>query len=137
MLADDILVLPIHDSFIVRLGMEHSLRATMQRVFEQATGATIKMTTDGTRTPGDFGMSKAEFEAEILKHQDNPSFGIVSSDSLREAIFQKPDNSEAYLSSWRRWSQGSSARLWLSESQHKAVIEYLSNPFNQTLINIL
>ena len=137
MLADDILVLPIHDSFIVRLGMEQSLRATMQRVFEQATGATIKMTTDGTRGTSDFGMSKAEFEAEISKHKDDPSFGIVSSDSLRAAISQKPDNSEGYLSSWRQWSQGSPARLWLSESQHKDVIDYLSSPFSQTLINIL
>lgn len=137
MLADDILVLPIHDSFIVRLGMEHTLRATMQRVFEQATGATIKMTTDGTRTPTDFGMPKPEFEAEVLKHQDDPSFGIVSSGSLREAISQKPDNSEGYLISWRQWSQGSPARLWLSESQHKDIIDYLSSPFSKTLINIL
>jgi hypothetical protein len=137
MLADDILVLPIHDSFIIRLGMEHTLRATMQRVFEQATGATIKMTTDGTRGASDFGMTKAEFEAKILKLQDDPSFGIVSSDSLRAAISQKPDNSEGYLRSWRQWSHGSPARLWLSESQHKDVIDYLSSPFSQTLINIL
>ena len=38
MLADDILVLPIHDSFIVRRGMEQALKTTMQNVFEQATG---------------------------------------------------------------------------------------------------
>ena len=137
MLADDILVLPIHDSFIVRLGMEQSLRATMQRVFEQATGATIKMTTDGTRGPSDFGMSRAEFEAEILKHQDDPSFGIVSSHSLIEEISREPDNSQLYLMSWRRWSQGSNKRLWLSGSQHKDVIDYLRSPFSQTLINIL
>ena len=137
MLADDILVLPIHDSFIVRLGMEQSLRATMQRVFEQATGAAIKMTTDGTRGPSDFGMSKAEFEAEISKHKDDPSFGIVSSHSFIEEISREPDRSQLYLMSWKRWSQGSPERLWLSESQHKDVIDYLSSPLRQTLINIL
>ena len=137
MLADDILVLPIHDSFIVRLGMEQSLRATMQRVFEQATGATIKMTTDGTRGTSDFGMSKAEFEAEISKHKDDPSFGIVSSHSFIEEISREPDNSQLYLMSWKRWSQGSPERLWLSESQHKDVIDYLRSPFSQTLINLL
>ena len=137
MLADDILILPIHDSFIVRLGMAQDLKATMQRVFEQATGATIKMTTDGTRGPSDFGMSRAEFEAEILKHQDDPSFGIVSSHSLIEEISREPDNSQLYLMSWRRWSQGSNKRLWLSESQHKDVLDYLRSPFSQTFINIL
>lgn len=129
MLADDILVLPIHDSFIVRLGMEQSLRATMQRVFEQATGATIKMTTDGTRGTSDFGMSKAEFEAELSKHKDDPSFGIISSHSFIEEICREPDSSQLYLMSWRRWSQGSPERLWLSESQHKDILDYLGSPF--------
>jgi len=137
MLAQDVLALPIHDSFIVRRGMEQALKTTMQNIFEQATGATIKVTTDHTRAPRHFGISKAEIEAENLKYRDDPSFGIVSSDSLRAAISQKPDNSEGYLSSWRQWSQGSPARLWLSESQHKDVIDYLSSPFSQTLINLL
>ena len=137
MLAQDILVLPIHDSFIVRRGMEQALKTTMQNIFEQATGATSKVTTDHTRVPRHFGISKAEIEAENVKYREDPSFGIVSSDSLRAAISQKPDNIEGYLSSWRQWSQGSPARLWLSESQHKDVIDYLSSPFSQTLINIL
>ena len=137
MLADDILVLPIHDSFIVRRDMEQLLKTTMQNAFEQATGTTVKVTTDHARAASHFGMTKGEFEAEISKYKDDPSFGIVSSDSLVAAISQKPDNSEGYLSSWRQWSQGSPERLWLSESQHRDVIDYLSSPFSQTLINIL
>ena len=137
MLADDILVLPIHDSFIVRRGMEQALKTTMQRVFEQATGTSSKVATDHTRTPNDFGKTKSEIEAEILKHQDDPSWGIVSSHSLIEEISREPDNSQLYLMSWRRWSQGSNKRLWLSESQHKDVLDYLRSPFSQTFINIL
>ena len=137
MLADDILVLPIHDSFIVRRGMEQALKTTMQRVFEQATGTLSKVATDHTRTPNDFGKTKSEIEAEILKHQDDPSWGIVSSHSLIEEISREPDSSQLYLMSWRRWSQGSNKRLWLSESQHKDVLDYLRSPFSQTFINIL
>jgi len=137
MLADDILVLPIHDSFIVRRGMEQALKTTMQNVFEQATGTSSKVATDHTRTPNDFGKTKSEIEAEILKHQEDPSWGIVSSHSLIEEISREPDNSQLYLMSWRRWSQGSNKRLWLSGSQHKDVIDYLRSPFSQTLINIL
>ena len=137
MLADDILVLPIHDSFIVRRGMEQALKTTMQRVFEQATGTSSKVATDHTRTPNDFGKTKSEIEAEILKHQDDPSWGILSSHSLIEEISREPDNSQLYLMSWRRWSQGSPERLWLSGSQHKDVIDYLRSPFSETFINIL
>ena len=137
MLADDILVLPIHDSFIVRRGMEQALKTTMQNVFEQATGTSSKVATDHTRTPNDFGKTKSEIEAEILKNKEDPSWGIVSSHSLIEEISREPDNSQLYLMSWRRWSQGSNKRLWLSESQHKDVLDYLRSPFSQTFINIL
>ena len=138
MLADDILILPIHDSFIVRLGMAQDLKATMQRVFEQATGATIKMTTDYARAPEHFGMTKVELEAEKVTHKDDPSWGIISTDDVFRAILsQEPDNNEDYLNSWREWSQVPPKRLWLSESQHKDVIDYLGSPFSQTLINIL
>ena len=132
MLADDILILPIHDSFIVRLGMAQDLKATMQRVFEQATGVTIKLTTDYARAPKDFGKTKVELEAEKLKQKDDPSWSIVGSDSLVAAMCREPDNSEGYLMSWRRWSQGGPGRLWLSESQHKDVTDYLSSPFSKT-----
>jgi len=129
MLAQDILVLPIHDSFIVRRGMEQDLKTTMQNVFEQATESRGKVTTDHTRAPEQFGMTKGGIEAEILKDKEDPSWGIVSSDSLREAISQKPDNSEGFLRRWKQWSQGSPERLWLSDSQHKDVIGYLRAPF--------
>ena len=137
MLANDILVLPIHDSFIVRRGMEQDLKTTMQNVFEQATGSRGKVTSEYLRSPKQFGITKGEIEAEILKRKEDPSCGIISTDSLRAAISQKPDNSEGYLSSWRQWSQGSPERLWLSESQHKDVIDYLRSPFSETFINLL
>ena len=111
MLANDILVLPIHDSFIVRRGMEQDLKTTMQNVFEQATGSRGKVTSEYLRSPKQFGITKGEIEAEILKIKEDPRWGVISSDSLRAAISQKPDNSEGYLSSWRQWSQGSPARL--------------------------
>jgi hypothetical protein len=138
MLADDILVLPIHDSFIVRRGMEQALKTTMQRVFEQATGTLSKVATDHTRTPNDFGKTKSEIEAEILKIIEDPSWGILSTDDVFRAILsQEPDNNEDYLNSWREWSQVPPKRLWLSESQHKDVLDYLRSPFSETFINIL
>jgi hypothetical protein len=132
MLADDILVLPIHDSFIVRVDAAHDLKAIMHRIFEQATGAAIKSTTDYARAPRDFGKTKDEFEAEIFNHRDDPGFGVLSSYSRVEKVSLKLDNSRRYLGSWGRWSQGRAGRLWLSESQHKDVIDYLSSPFSKT-----
>ena len=132
MLADDILVLPIHDSFIVRVDAAHDLKAIMHRIFEQATGAAIKSTTDYARAPRDFGKTKDEFEAEIFNHRDDPGFGVLSSYSRVEKVSLKLDNSRRYLGSWGRWSQGRAGRLWLSGSQHKDVIDYLSSPFSKT-----
>jgi len=137
MLANDILVLPIHDSFIVRRGMEQDLKTTMQNVFEQATGSRGKVTSEYLRSPKQFGITKGEIEAEILKRKEDPSCGIISTDDVFRAIQSEEPDNEDYLNSWRQWSQGSPARLWLSESQHKDVIDYLSSPFSQTLINLL
>ena len=137
MLANDILVLPIHDSFIVRRGMEQDLKTTMQNVFEQATGSRGKVTSEYLRSPKQFGITKGEIEAEILKIKEDPSCGIISTDDVFRAIqSEEPDNKD-YLNSWRQWSQVPPKRLWLSESQHKDVIDYLRSPFSQTLINIL
>jgi hypothetical protein len=138
MLAHDILVLPIHDSFIVRRGMEQHLKMTMQNIFEQATGSRGKVSTEYLRSSKQFGITKGEIEAEILKIKEDPSWGIISTDDVFRAILsQEPDNNEDYLNSWREWSQVPPKRLWLSESQYKDVIDYLRSPFSQTLINIL
>ena len=101
----------------------------MQNVFEQATESRGKVTTEYTRAPRHFGMTKGEIEAEILRDREDPSWGIVSTASLRETIIQKSDNSEGYLRSWRQWSQSSPERLWLSESQHTEILDYLGSPF--------
>ena len=132
MLANDILVLPIHDSFIVRRGMEQDLKMTMQNIFEQATGSRGKVSTEYLRSSKDFGITKGEIEAEILKVKEDPSLGIISTADVFKAIqSEEPDNNEDYLNSWREWSQVPPKRLWLSNSQHKDVIGYLGSPFAQ------
>ena len=132
MLANDILVLPIHDSFIVRRGMEQDLKMTMQNIFEQATGSRGKVSTEYLRSSKDFGITKGEIEAEILKVKEDPSRGIISTaDVFRAMKFQKSGNNRDYLNSWTEWSQVPPKRLWLSNSQHKDVIGYLGSPFAQ------
>ena len=132
MLANDILVLPIHDSFIVRRGMEQDLKMTMQNIFEQATGSRGKVSTEYLRSSKHFGITKGEIEAEILKVKEDPSRGIISTaDVFRAMQFQKSGNNRDYLNSWTEWSQVPPKRLWLSNSQHKDVIGYLGSPFAQ------
>lgn len=56
LLEQDVVVLPIHDSFIVRLGYANDLRESMQRNFKEVTGLDVGLDTDIVKTDDSFGM---------------------------------------------------------------------------------
>ena len=67
MMEDNILVLPIHDSFRVRLGCKEWLEATMENAFRKVVGGLVSVKADGSRLKEHFGLSKEEFKKEEEK----------------------------------------------------------------------
>lgn len=66
-MADGIPVLPIHDSFIIRVGFWQHLEKAMQTAFQERFGSYIPLTQDGSMLPGHFGMSDEDL-ASINKN---------------------------------------------------------------------
>ena len=76
-------VLPIHDSFIVRLGYEYRLREVMLEVFEEVVGKDGKVKTDHPRLRRHFGVE----QSVINNEPDEPSRDLVDLHSLRKKYF--------------------------------------------------
>jgi len=60
LLEQDVVVLPIHDSFIIRLGFANDLRESMQRNFKEVTGLDVGLDTDIVKNDSAFGMTAGE-----------------------------------------------------------------------------
>ena len=60
LLEQDVVVLPIHDSFIIRLGFANDLRESMQRNFKEVTGLDVGLDTDIVKVDNSFGMTADE-----------------------------------------------------------------------------
>jgi hypothetical protein len=102
---EDILVLPIHDSFIVRLGFEKLLRATMESAFRTLTNVSISMETDSNRLAKHFGLSKEAFKAEEQRHKNDPSSGIMNPSELDFDLLFKESLMVNYIRDWSGWRQ--------------------------------
>lgn len=105
MMNEDILVLPIHDSFIVRLGFESLLRATMESAFRKLTNVSISMETDSNRLAKHFGLSKDAFKAEEQRHKEDPKSGIVNPSELDFDSLFKESLMVNYIRDWSGWRQ--------------------------------
>ena len=57
LLEQDVVVLPIHDSFLIRLGFANDLRESMQRNFKEVTGLDVGLDTDIIKSDSSFGMT--------------------------------------------------------------------------------
>ena len=62
MMYEEVLVLPIHDSFIVRAGYAEWLREDMKKAFREIVEADVSLTIEGSRGNEHFGMSDEEFQ---------------------------------------------------------------------------
>ena len=60
LLVQDVVVLPIHDSFMIRLGFANDLRESMQRNFKEVTGLDVGLDTDIVKVDNSFGMTADE-----------------------------------------------------------------------------
>ncbi|MDB4428323.1 hypothetical protein N9161_08865 [Porticoccaceae bacterium] len=103
MMEDEILALPIHDSFRVRSGYRQWLETTMKAAFEKIVGGLVSVEADGSRLEKHFGMSKEQFKWEDDKQITNPSEDIYSlADLSFDALFKKT-LMKSYIGGWETW----------------------------------
>ena len=60
MLKDDVVVLTIHDSFIVRTGYESWLEEVMKAASKEILGASVPVESNGPRLPKHFAKDKGQ-----------------------------------------------------------------------------
>ena len=82
MMRDEILVLPIHDSFIIRAGFQQTLQKVMVAAFAQLLGAKIGTSIDGTRLTKHFGIKKDAFK--LLKSSNADIVNLASVDIYKD-----------------------------------------------------
>ena len=103
MMEDNILVLPIHDSFIVRLGYKQWLETTMKTAFREVVGGLVSVKADGSRLKEHFGLPKEEFKKEEAKHSADPSSNIYSTANLDFYALFKRTLMKDYIGGWETW----------------------------------
>jgi hypothetical protein len=92
----DVLVLPIHDSFIVRLGCADWLHEAMEDAFMKIVGANVGITLEGTKSNEHFDKTMDEV------NQAGPKVVSFKSDEARNALErQRTSIMGKYRSSWR------------------------------------
>ena len=103
MMKDKVLVLPIHDSFRVRLGCKEWLEATMENAFREVVGGLVSVKSDGSRLKEHFGLTNEEFKKEEAKHSADPSSNIYSSANLDFDTLFKRTLMRDYAGGWETW----------------------------------
>ena len=103
MQAEDIVVLPIHDSFIVRTGYQRWLEVVMEEAFKAVTGGLVSTDAEGSRLPKHFGLTKGQFLVEEERFAKDPSEGIVVGSALDFQMLFKETEMKKYLSCWELW----------------------------------
>lgn len=103
MKSDGIVVLPIHDSFIVRTGYQSWLQMVMESSFETLTNGLVSSDSDGARLPKHFGLTKEQFKVEEEKLSRDPAEGILAGRDLDFEALSKETIMKNYLSYWELW----------------------------------
>ena len=95
MLHEEVLVLPIHDSFIVRAGYAQWLNEEMHKAFKKIVNAGVGVTIEGSKSNKHFGMT-----IEEVQKIDNLIVPFGSEVMWEEFI--RADIMDRYLSSWKQ-----------------------------------
>ena len=94
LLEENIIVLPIHDSFIIRTGYELSLRAQMKLSFNKIVKTKTKVTSTGSLLPKHFYSKPKMRNKDVI---------INGTDMLDLLLDNKDSIYKGYLSSWYNW----------------------------------
>ncbi|MDA7583908.1 hypothetical protein N8739_01530 [Luminiphilus sp.] len=105
MMEQDVVVLPIHDSFCIRLGYRQSLEIVMKDVFAELIGAEVSVDAAYSKSDNYFGLKRQDIEDQIDALDDETErMGVISADKL----FSKLENRQSdimddFLGSWESW----------------------------------
>ena len=104
-LDDGIVVLPVHDSFIIRCGFESDLGRTMINKFKEVVGFSTKVKAIGPLLPEHF------YNPPTTTASTDPSEGIVAGTDLWNLIIDKSSEIyNEYLRSWEKWKDELNSR---------------------------
>ena len=104
-LEDGIVVLPVHDSFIIRCGFESDLGRTMINKFKEVVGFSTKVKAIGPLLPEHF------YNPPTTTASTDPSEGIVAGTDLWNLIIDKSSEIyNEYLRSWEKWKDELNSR---------------------------
>ena len=102
LMKEDIVALPVHDSFIVPAGYQSALEASMNYHFNQITGSSSIVEAELVKTDEHFGMSSDEVLE--LQNQEGESVGIANGTETWEAVIGNQQRlMSKYLASWQHW----------------------------------
>lgn len=97
MMKDEIVVLPIHDSFIVRAGFQQWLTSVMRDVFKELTGSDTSVEAEIIKNNEHYGLSTEETETLANDYASN----VYSLEDVAEQIADsKLSIMDYYLNSW-------------------------------------
>lgn len=97
MMAQDILVLPIHDSFIVRVGHRATLHDTMHETFKEVTGQSTSTSEAGPSTKELFGINVEKTDIESRSR-------VITLEEAFDSEIKMPSGlMHDFVASWRRY----------------------------------
>jgi hypothetical protein len=100
LLKEDVVVLPVHDSFIVPAGYQLALEASMKDHFNRLTNSTTSLDAEVVKLDGHFGMTKDE----VLSLSEDESVGVISGEDSWESLIDNQKRiTTRYLQSWEQW----------------------------------
>jgi hypothetical protein len=103
MLTDGIVVLPIHDSFIVRAGYEQWLSKVMLKSFYEVLVAEGIVDVDTSRLKEHFELEKSEVNTLVDDFEGN----ITNTDELYKDLVRPRTALENYAAYWEQWRHDS------------------------------
>ena len=97
MMYEGVLVLPIHDSFIIRVGYKTWLNEAMKRVFKELTGSKIGVSYSYVKSNEYFGKSNEEIDQLV----EDPANSIVTLKEIIEELSRRERSMmDNYIESW-------------------------------------
>ena len=102
LMKEDVVVLPVHDSFIVPVGYQSALESSMNYHFNQLTGSRSIVEAELVKTDEHFGMSSDEVLE--LQDQGGESVGVTNGTETWDSVIGNQQRiMSKYLTSWEQW----------------------------------
>ena len=105
MLKDDVIVLPIHDSFRVRAGYVDWLSQVMKAAFRDVAGAEVSVEADFVKDDDHYGKTETQIREDLNAIEDEAErMGVISTGTLfNKLTHRQSDLMDRFLSSYEQW----------------------------------